>query len=138
MSKFLGPIFFGPKLFRLNVFNPQLFWNIFFGTGHFFYPNFSFQAADIIKANHNGKYTPLFVLDHSPIHSAMADDALNARKMNVNPGGRQPLMRPGWYEKDGVRVSQSMVFEDGRYTGLAKGLKAVCEERFGADLVKGV
>ena len=67
----------------------------------------------------------------------MAEDALNATRMNVRPGGKQAVMRPGWYEKDGERVVQPMVFEEGRFAGLAKGLKAVCEERFGADAVKG-
>ena len=27
-----------------------------------------FQAADIIKANYDGKYKPIFKIDHSPIH----------------------------------------------------------------------
>ena len=27
-----------------------------------------FQAVKVIKANHKGKYTPVFLLDHSPIH----------------------------------------------------------------------
>ena len=26
------------------------------------------QAADIIEANHKGKYKPVFLIDHSPIH----------------------------------------------------------------------
>ena len=30
-----------------------------------------------------------------------------------------------------------MVFTDGPYAGLAKGLKAVCHERFGPDAIFG-
>ena len=55
----------------------------------------------------------------------------------MNPGGKQPLMRAGWYLKSGVRFIQHMVFEGGRYEGMAKGLKAVCEERFGKEAVQG-
>ena len=69
--------------------------------------------------------------------SAFADDALNANSMNVNPSGRQPLMRPGWYVRAGVRFRQSMVFEGGPYEGEAKGLREVCLERFGGDSIKG-
>ena len=67
----------------------------------------------------------------------MAEDSLNPRKMNVNPGGKQPLMRPGWFVKHGFRFTQHMVFEGGRFAGQAKGLRAVCEERFGVEAVKG-
>ena len=58
---------------------------------------FAFIIADIVKCNHKGKYTPVFVLDHSPIHKFMAKDALNASAMNVNPGGAQPKMRDGYF-----------------------------------------
>ena len=68
----------------------------------------------------------------------MADDALNAKKMNVKPGGKQPKMRPGWYTKNGIKFKQHMVYSGGRYAGLAKGLRAVCEERFGEASVEGV
>ena len=70
--------------------------------------------------------------------SAFADDALNANSMNVNPAGKQPLMRSGWYVKGGVRFRQSMVFEGGPLEGQAKGLREVCLERFGEDSIKGI
>ena len=51
----------------------------------------------------------------------MASDALNAKKMNVNPGGAQPILRDGmWMGK-----KQSMVDEE----GIPKGLKQVLQER---------
>ena len=68
----------------------------------------------------------------------MADDALNLNKMNVNPGGKQPKMRPGYYFKEGVKFVQHMVFTGGIHAGKAKGLRAVCEERFGVEAVKGM
>ena len=35
----------------------------------------------------------LFLFDNAPSHKKLSDDALNADKMNVNPGGMQPAMR---------------------------------------------
>ena len=63
--------------------------------------------------------------------------------MNVNPGGKQPKMRPGWYllEREAgktVRVKQHMVFEGGPLKGQAKGLRQVCSERFGMEAIDGM
>ena len=57
---------------------------------------------------------------HHP-HTKVADDQLRAYKMNVSPGGKQPLMRSTVWNGQ----TQSMVFPDGQ----AKGLKVVLEER---------
>ena len=57
--------------------------------------------------------------------------------MNVNMGGKQPRMRPGWYLRNGVRFKQHMVFEGGPHEGIAKGLRQVCSERFGAEKITG-
>jgi hypothetical protein len=63
----------------------------------------------------------LFKFDQSSNHKAVADDALNAKKMNKGKGGAQPIMRPGtWKGKE-----QPMVDE----FGVAKGLEIVLEER---------
>ena len=37
-----------------------------------------------------------------------------------------------------VRITQHMVFEGGPNKGKPKGLRIVCEERFGPDFVKGL
>ena len=71
------------------------------------------------------------------ICSAMSPDALNAAAMNVNPGGKQPLMRPGWYRRGPLKIKQNMVFVDGPNIGLAKGLRVVCHERFGESCIQG-
>ena len=55
------------------------------------------KADAIIKANHGGEFQMAVFEDHSPIHECMAEDELNAKKMNVRPGGKQPIMKPGWY-----------------------------------------
>ena len=71
------------------------------------------------------------------IFSGFAEDSLQASHMNVNPGGKQSVMRPGWFVRNGVRFRQHMVFEGGQYEGLAKGLRQVCLERFGAEAIAG-
>ena len=55
----------------------------------------------------------VFKFDHSSNHKAMAEDALNAKKMGVNPGGIQPKMRSGLWQG----VEQKMVDEDGKPKG---------------------
>ena len=38
-------------------------------------------------------------------HAAMPDDALNVNKMNVNPGGKQQVMRDGWWDGKPQRMT---------------------------------
>ena len=60
--------------------------------------------------------------------------------MNVRPGGKQPIMRDGWYMSEGrirIKMKQPMVFTSGPKKGIAKGLRVVCTERFGEDAVQG-
>lgn len=66
-----------------------------------------------------------FCFDQSSNHSAMADDALNAHRMNLGSGGKQILPRDGWYIRHGEKVWQKMVDREGR----ALGIKRVLEER---------
>ncbi len=62
--------------------------------------------------------------DNSSCHNAMAEDALYARNMNVNPGGKQKILRDTSYNGK----FQTMYFlKDGKK--IAKGLKTVLEER---------
>ena len=35
----------------------------------------------------------LFLFDNAPIHKKYPDDALNADRMDVCPGGKQPIMK---------------------------------------------
>ena len=39
----------------------------------------------------------VWVFDHSSCHFSMPEDALFVPRMNVNPGGKQPVMRDGWW-----------------------------------------
>jgi hypothetical protein len=71
----------------------------------------------------------IFAFDNSTNHGAMADDALNVSKMNVNPGGKQPLMRSTVYGPN--KTFQSMVFPFNHpfYPNQAKGMKQIVIER---------
>lgn len=80
------------------------------------------EAAMIAEAKYPKEegYRLYWVFDHSSCHAAMADDALNANKMNAKPGGKQPQMHDTvWNGK-----VQRMVFAD----GTPKGLKQVLSE----------
>ena len=64
-------------------------------------------------------------------HCAFTPDALVAAKMNLMPGGKQPLLRNGWdYSSN---RPQSMVFGDDhpdvKLRGKAKGIRQVLLER---------
>ena len=63
------------------------------------------KAMDIIDANSGGEFKMALLLDHSPIHAAMAPDELNTNRMNVKPGGQQAYMKDGYFYRDGIKVS---------------------------------
>ena len=81
------------------------------------------DAAQIVEMKYprDQGYRLVWIFDHSSCHGAYADDALNAYKMNVKPGGKQPAMRNTiWRGKE-----YSMVFN----LGIPKGLQQVLTER---------
>ena len=79
----------------------------------------------------------IFKLLDVPNFSGYSEDSLQAKQMNVNPGGKQNKMRAGWFVKGGLRFRQHMIFEGGQFKGLPKGLRQVCLERFGAEAITG-
>ena len=80
------------------------------------------SAAQIAEFKYpSDTHTIVWLFDHSSCHRAFAPDALNAKAMNVKPGGAQPSMRDTvWAGK-----VQKMVLDD----GTPKGMKRVLEER---------
>ena len=76
-------------------------------------------------------FVPLVTFDQSTNHAAFADDALRASKMQFHPGGKQALLRDGWFGP--IKKIQSIVIpsnhEDPKMRGLAKRLKVVLQER---------
>ena len=74
-----------------------------------------------IKYPREEGYRVVWIFDHSSCHAAMAEDSLDVSHMNVKPGGKQRIMRDGWWGGK----AQKMVTA----SGVAKGLKMVLEER---------
>ena len=90
-------------------------------TGDKFMKNVE-DAARIAEFKYpNDKYTVVWLFDHSSCHRAFSDDALNPKKMNVRPGGRQPRMR------DTTWAGQPQRLVD--VNGVPKGMKQVLQER---------
>ena len=80
------------------------------------------SAIKIAKVKYSSdQYNVVWFFDHSSRHTAFAEDALNASRMNVKPGGKQPVMHDTVYNGK----AQRMVLPD----GTPKGMKMVSEER---------
>lgn len=71
-------------------------------------------AIDIFESNYHDAQG-LFTFDNAPSHKKCSNDCLNDHKMNMRPGGKQPVMFNGNIQK--------MVFPD----GTPKGMKLVLE-----------
>ena len=95
------------------------------------------KAIDIFNKAFPGDVA-VFAFDNSSGHACKAKDALVANRMNLQPGGKQPVMRN---TKWGNGVEQSMVFLAGdrewdtgvpidpELVGKPKGMKRVLQER---------
>ena len=69
----------------------------------------------------NDGWRHVWIFDHSSCHAAMAEDSLDVTKMNVNPGGKQRVMRDGYWN--------GKVFKMNFAIGIPKGMKTVLQER---------
>lgn len=73
----------------------------------------------------------LFAFDNSSNHAVFSKDALVASRMNLKPGGKQPIMHNTHFRPN--QQSQSMVFAathpDLKLRGQPKGIKQVLMER---------
>ncbi|KAJ7355303.1 hypothetical protein DFH08DRAFT_912378 [Mycena albidolilacea] len=94
-------------------------------TGEMFVKQIIEKIIPAFEGAHGPGFQLLLVVDNSQRHAAYAIDALLVQRMNMNPGGKQALMRPGWFMKNGVKVVQPMVFPANhpKYPGQAKGMK---------------
>ncbi|KAK7046362.1 hypothetical protein R3P38DRAFT_3346079, partial [Favolaschia claudopus] len=93
-------------------------------------PQFIKQLRDRIipafeKLHDRNIYRACFLIDNSNGHCAYAVDALLASRMNWRSGGKQAMLRDGWFWKNGLKIVQKMVLPSGE----AKGMKLVLEER---------
>ena len=81
-------------------------------------------ALKMFQAVYPG-YRALFLYDNASSHSSYATDALRVQSMNLGAGGDQAILRDGYYMKEGRKILQSMVGEN----GIPKGIEAVLRER---------
>ena len=71
----------------------------------------------------------LFAFDNSSNHHKYAPDALRVRNLNKSDGGKNvPLLRQGWFMRDGNRTVQSMQFESNGEVR-QKGIQRILQER---------
>ena len=86
------------------------------------------KTLPIAEALYPG-YSFLFMFDNATSHAVYADDALCAGNMNKSSEGKQPLLRDGWFEVDGIRHFQQMSYfaQDG--TLVPKGIQRILEKR---------
>jgi hypothetical protein len=88
-----------------------------------------FKKAISIHKKAYPQYDALWAFDNSCNHGSFASDALKVEKMNLNPGGKQELLRDTFF--NGQR--QTMVFPanypDENLREKAKGMKQVLQER---------
>jgi len=86
------------------------------------------KTIPVFERMHPGAIA-VFAFDNSSSHSAFAADALNARAMNVNSGGKQPKMRDTIFNGQ----VQHMVFPDNypdqNLRGKPKGMRVILQER---------
>lgn len=89
------------------------------------------SAVDIaeIKYPKTDGWRRVWIFDHSSCHAAMADDALDVSKTNVNPGGKQRVMIDTVWRNKVQKMNYSL--------GIPKGMRAVLTER-GVDTSKVV
>ena len=78
------------------------------------------KIAEVKYPRESGRKV-VWIFDHSSCHAAMPVDALDASKMNVNPGGKQRDMRDGFWDGKDQKMNYAL--------GVAKGTRIVLEER---------
>jgi hypothetical protein len=99
------------------------------------------DAVDIFEVSHPDAVS-IWAFDCSSAHEGPAPDALNVNRMNINPGGKQTLMRdtiipmsnppPKPSQQDTRGCSQSLVYPvdhpDPTLAGKEKGMRVVMQE----------
>ena len=86
------------------------------------------KALLIAEALYPG-YSLFFLFDNATSHSVYAKDALQVKDMNKGIGGKQPQLRNGWYNLNGVRTVQPMSFQDEDGKWVQKGVQRILKER---------
>ncbi|KAJ3768680.1 hypothetical protein FB446DRAFT_694658 [Lentinula raphanica] len=95
--------------------NHEGYWN-----GELFVKQLKEKIIPTFERIHGPGFQALIMVDNSQGHSAYGKDALLTSRMNMRPGGKQAIMRDGWYcDENQNIVTQKMVDEQ----GIAKGMK---------------
>jgi hypothetical protein len=105
--------------------NYEGYWN-----GEMFVKQLVKKIIPAFEAAHPPGYQALIMVDNPQGHSAYGSDALLVSRMNMNPGGKQALLKNGWFVQNGERMTQAMVFPDNHpdFPCQAKGMKQVLLE----------
>lgn len=82
------------------------------------------KALSIAEALYQG-YSLLFLFDNAISHLLYAKDALQAKDMNKGSGGKQPVLRHGSFDQDGVRIIHLMNFQQENGQWIQKRIQKV-------------
>lgn len=76
-------------------------------------------------------YQGLFLFDNAAGYGSFASDALRAQDMNLDSGGKAPIMRNSYFTKDFILHQQQMNFPHDHpiHPGKPKGLRIILTER---------
>lgn len=78
------------------------------------------KISEVKYPKENG-WRVVWIFDHSSCHAAMPEDGLDVSKMNVNPGGKQRVMRDGWWNGKPQKMKYSL--------GVPKSMRVILQER---------
>ena len=67
----------------------------------------------------------IFAFDNSSSHVKLADDTLNATNMNLNPGGKQPIMCDTIFNGQVQSMIFSADYPNEKLRGKPKGMKII-------------
>ena len=75
------------------------------------------------------KYFLLFIFNNATSHSVYAKNALQVKDPNKDVGGKQPQLRNGWYNLNGVQIIQPMNFQDEERKWIQKRVQRLLKKR---------
>ena len=86
------------------------------------------KALPITQALYPG-YSLLFLFDNVTSHSVYSKDAFQVKDINKGLGGKQPILRNAWFDRENIRISQPIYTVDAQGKKIPKGIQKIFEER---------
>ena len=80
------------------------------------------KALLIAEALYPG-YSLFYLFNNATSHSVYAKDALQVKNINKRCGGKQPVLRNGWFHQGGHCITQSMNFLNENNQWTQKGIQ---------------